>query len=63
MCKEGLEALNDLIKIFSLLLCTSVTQDKEINWIIITCISIKIYTRNEITISIISFTYTNQYIS
>ena len=46
MCKESFEAYNDFIKIFSLLLCTSVTQDKEIDWIIMTCLSINNYTRN-----------------
>ena len=35
--KEGLKTYNDLIKIFILLLCKSVRQDKEIEiWIIIT---------------------------
>ena len=30
MHKEGLETYNELIKIFILLLCTSIRQDKEI---------------------------------
>ena len=38
MHKEGLETYNDLIKIFILLLCTSIRQNREIE-IIITCTS------------------------
>ena len=42
MHKNGLETYKDLIKIFILLLCISIRQDKEIDWIIIstsTCMS------------------------
>ena len=54
MHKEGLETYNDLIKIFILLLCVSIRQDREIEnysyWIIITCISITTYTTKISTI-------------
>ena len=35
MHKEGLETYNDLIKIFILLLCTSIRQDRDIEITII----------------------------